>query len=109
MVPSDLITGYWLVGLEEVNWVDMGPLGDFRFHDYPAKHNTFARNCEHPGTILVHRMTPERWQRDFDPMTCNLNCKLEEEKEEEEEGKKKEPEQIEGGGETPPEGEKNDG
>ena len=54
-------------------------------------------------------MTPERWQRDFDPMTCNLNCKLEEEKEEEEEGKKKEPEQIEGGGETPPEGDKNDG
>ena len=87
-----MITGYWLVGLEEVNWVDMGPLGEFRFHDYPMVGNTFSRNCEQPGTILVHRMTPERWQSDFDPMTCNLNCKLAKEEDEEE----KEPKQIEG-------------
>ncbi|CAD7975870.1 unnamed protein product [Amoebophrya sp. A25] len=75
---ADLILGYWLVGLEDLHWVDTGPLGNFRFHDYPMHGNTFTRNC-HSETILVHRMTPERWANDFERDTCLLDCKLEEE------------------------------
>ncbi|CAD7946892.1 unnamed protein product, partial [Amoebophrya sp. A120] len=73
---ADLILGYWLVGMEDLNWVDTGPYGNFRFHDYPMRGNTFTRAC-HDETILVHRMTPKRWERDFDRETCSLDCALE--------------------------------
>eukprot|EP00392_Amoebophrya_sp_AT5.2_P007742 g7757.t1 len=73
---ADLILGYWLTGIEDLNWVDTGPLGNFRFHDYPMRGNTFTREC-HDETILVHRMTPKRWAQDFDAETCVLDCALE--------------------------------
>lgn len=78
---ADLILAYWLVPLEDLHWVDTGPHGSWRFHDYPMRGNTFTRAC-HSESVLVHRMTPARWDRDFDASTCTLDCKLEEEGEE---------------------------
>ena len=50
----------------------------------PPHENRFtllqARNC-HDETILVHRLTPGAWARDFDAGTCLLHCRLVEDEE----------------------------
>ena len=73
---ADVILGYWLVGIEDILWQEMGPPGGHLFHDYPTKHNTFAGGC-HERSILIHRMTPTRWGRHFRPDTCQMTCPAE--------------------------------
>jgi len=66
---ADVQLGFWLAPLEGVDWVDMS---DGFFHDHPASGSSFSHGCSE-ASILVHRMTEERWQ-DFDPATCELQC-----------------------------------
>merc|ERR1712054_721674 len=73
---ADVILGYWLAGIEDIVWEEMGPPAGALFHDYPMHGNTFAAGCR-PESILVHRMNPDRWAKYESPDTCELNCPLE--------------------------------
>eukprot|EP00933_Yihiella_yeosuensis_P061955 TRINITY_DN64845_c0_g1_i1.p1 TRINITY_DN64845_c0_g1~~TRINITY_DN64845_c0_g1_i1.p1 ORF type:complete len:367 (+),score=44.67 TRINITY_DN64845_c0_g1_i1:116-1216(+) len=65
----DVQLGFWLAPLEGIEWVD---LSGGQFHDYPEPGSSFSAGCT-DRSILVHRMTAERWQ-DFDEQTCELGC-----------------------------------
>lgn len=67
---ADVSLGFWLAPLEGVRFVSMN---DGLFHDHPETRSTFSRNCT-DETVLVHRMTPERWASGFDLSRCEMTC-----------------------------------
>jgi hypothetical protein len=66
---ADVILGFWLAGVEDVQWVDMA---GGAFHDYPARGSTFSSGCTGKST-LVHRMKL-KYFADMDNATCTLVC-----------------------------------
>mmetsp|Transcript_75049 Transcript_75049/g.172004 ORF Transcript_75049/g.172004 Transcript_75049/m.172004 type:complete len:344 (+) Transcript_75049:56-1087(+) len=69
---ADVILGFWLAGLEDLDWVDVGTLGGRRFHDHPGGTSMFAAECT-DASILIHRLNEARW-RGFDNQTCKMTC-----------------------------------
>lgn len=57
---ADVATGFWLTGIEDIEFMDMantGPLEhQMRFHDYPTGGNTFARGCVVPHRDQIPRL-----------------------------------------------------
>jgi len=70
---ADITLGFWLAPLEGVHFVPM--LGGI-FHDHPGTRSTFASACT-DRSVLVHRMSPERWREGFDAERCELSCIVE--------------------------------
>jgi len=67
---ADVTLGFWLAPLDDVEFVSMN---EGEFHDHPQTRSTFASRCTN-DSVLVHRMSPERWAADFDAERCELTC-----------------------------------
>eukprot|EP00929_Paragymnodinium_shiwhaense_P072623 TRINITY_DN36860_c0_g1_i2.p1 TRINITY_DN36860_c0_g1~~TRINITY_DN36860_c0_g1_i2.p1 ORF type:complete len:363 (-),score=53.07 TRINITY_DN36860_c0_g1_i2:458-1546(-) len=67
---ADLTLGAWFAPLEDVRFIGMNK---GLFHDHPEAFSIFSKSCSNQ-TVLMHRMTPERWEKDVDVEHCALKC-----------------------------------